>query len=97
MLNREQALDEARRQKAALETIGGWRRILFVVTGVFLVLAVFGLRQSGALFVLGAAAAVAAGLSSVTMFVVNLSIRNGHRNVERILASLKTEEGSVTT
>lgn len=97
MLDRERALDEARKQKAALETIGGWRRILFVVTGVLLVLAVFALRQSGGLFVLGIAAAAAAVLSCIAMFVVNLSIRNGHRNVERILASLKTEEGSVTT
>ncbi len=95
MLNRERALDEARKQKAALETIGGWRRILFAVTGVLLVLAVFGLRQSGALFVLGIAAAVAAVLSCVAMLAVDLSIRNGSRNVERILDSLRSQEGSV--
>ena len=90
MLNREQALDEARKQKAALETIGGWRRILFIFTSVLLVLAVVGVRQSGVLFVLGVVAAVAAAISCITMFVVNLSIRNGHRNVERILASLNS-------
>ena len=96
MLNREQALDEARKQKAALETIGGWRRVLFIATATLLVLAVFGLQQSGVLFVLGVAAAIAAAISCMTMFVVNLSIRNGHRNVERILASLQTQERSVT-
>ena len=94
MLNRDQALDEARKQKAALETIGGWRRILFIVTSVLLVLAVFGVQQSGVLFVLGIVAAVAAVISCITMFVVNLSIRNGHRNVERILASLNSQERS---
>ena len=97
MLNRERALDEARKQKAALETIGGWRRILFIVTSALLVLAVFGLRQSGVLFVLGIVAAVAAAISCITMFVVNLSIRNGHRNVERILASLNSQERSATS
>ena len=97
MLNREQALDEARKQKAALETIGGWRRTLFIATATLLVLAVFGLKQSGVLFVLGVAAAVAAAVSCIAMFVVNLSIRNGHRNVERILASLKTKEGSAVS
>ena len=97
MLNREQALDEARKQKAALETIGGWRRILFIVTSALLVLAVFGLRQSGVFFVLGIAAAVAAAISCITMFVVNLSIRNGHRNVERILASLNSQERSAAS
>ena len=30
MLNKEQAIDEARKQKAALKTIGGWRRGLFI-------------------------------------------------------------------
>lgn len=90
MLSREQALDEARKQKAALKTIGGWRRVLFLVTSTLLVLAVFGLRQSGVLFVLGIVAAVAAAISCITMFVVNLSIRNGHRNVERILTSLQS-------
>ncbi len=97
MLSREQALDEARKQKAALDTIGSWRRALFIATGTLLILAVFGLRQSGVLFVLGIAAAVAAVLSCIAMFVVNLSIRNGHRNVERILDSLKSQEGSVVS
>lgn len=95
MLSREQALDEARKQKAALKVIGGWRRVLFAATATLLVLAVFALRQSGVLFALGIAAAVAAVVSCIAMFVVNLSIRNGHRNVERILTSLQTQERSV--
>ena len=65
MLNREQALDEARKQKAALETIGSWRRGLFIAAATFLVLAVFGLRQSGVLFGLGVGAAVCAALSCI--------------------------------
>ncbi len=92
MLTREQALDEARKQKAALDTIGSWRRVLFIMSGTLLVLAVFGLRQSGWIFGLGIAAAIIAGLSCVLMFIVNLSIRNGHRNVERILESLQSQE-----
>ncbi len=92
MLSREQALDEARKQKAALETIGKWRRMLFIATSVLLVLAVFGLRQSGAFFILGVVSAVFTVLCCAAMFVVNLSIRNGHRNVERILDSLKLRE-----
>ena len=94
MLTREQALDEARRQKEALATIGTWRRVLFLVTSVFVVLAVFGLQSSGVVFGLGIAAVVAAVISGLTMFIVNLSIRNGHRNVERILDSLKPVEST---
>lgn len=89
MLNREQALDEAQRQKEALAKIGGWRRFLFVLTASLLVLAVFGIQSSGVLFGLGIAAAVATVVSFLLTCVVDLSIRNGHRNVERILKSLQ--------
>ena len=92
MLTREQAIDEARRQKEALTTIGTWRRVLFLVTSVFVVLAAFGIQGSGVIFGLGIAAAVIAAISCLAMFIVNLSIRNGHRNVERILDSLKPAE-----
>jgi len=50
--------------------------------------AVFGLKNSGA-FVLGVITAAAAAVSFLLMCVVALSIRNGRRNVERILASLQ--------
>jgi len=89
MLSREQALDEARKQKEALARIGGWRRFLFLLTASLLAPAVFGLKSGGALFVLGVIAVIAAAVSFLLMCVVDLSIRNGHRNVERILDSLQ--------
>lgn len=89
MLNREQALDEARRQKEALAKIGGWRRFLFRLTASLLVLAVFGTPRGGALSALGVTAAIAAVVSFLLTCVVDLSIRNGRRNVERILDSLQ--------
>lgn len=89
MLNRELALDEARKQKEALAVIGGWRRILFLITASLAALAVFGFRMSG-WKALGAAAAAAAAVCFLLTCVVDLSIRNGRRNVERILDSLKS-------
>lgn len=93
MLTKRQALDEARRQKEALARIGAWRRNLFLCASLFLVLAVYGLRGSGALFALGVCGAALTIASVLSMLVVNLSIRNGRRNVERILESI----GSVQT
>lgn len=87
MLNRELALDEARKQKKALAEIGGWRRVLFLLTA-FLSAAAFGFFRSGRP-VLGVTAAVAAAVCFLLTCVVDLSIRNGRRNVERILDSLK--------
>ncbi len=89
MLTKKQALDEARKQKQALKALGGWRRNLFIAASIFLCLSVFGLQSHGAFFVLGVCAAVLGGLSVISMFIVNLSIRNGHRNVEKILDSLQ--------
>ena len=89
MLSRELALDEARKQKEALAVIGGWRRFLFLLTASLAALAVFGFRTEGWL-VLGIAAAIAGAVSLGLTFLVDLSIRNGHRNVEKILASLQS-------
>ena len=88
MLTKTQALDEAKRQKQALTSLGKWRRNLFVFTACILILAVFGLRSSGWVFDLGVAAAVVAGISFLLTLTVHLSIRNGVRNVEAILRTL---------
>ena len=86
-LTKTQAIEEAKLQKKALATMGTWRRVLFVLTTCLAVMAFFGI-QSGAT-VPGVIAAVLAGITLLLTFIVNLSIRNGHRNVEKILASLK--------
>lgn len=88
MLTREQALDEARRQKEALATIAKWRRVLFILTSCLLPVALYGLQGAGGRFVAGIIAAAAGVLCLIMAFIVNLSIRNGHRNVEKILDSL---------
>ena len=89
MLTRQQLLDEARQQKKALAMMGRWRNYLFILTTSSMVVAFFGLRNSGAAFVAGVAAVVFAVISFVLLLLVNLSIRNGHRNVERILDSIQ--------
>lgn len=90
MLTREQLLDEAQKQKQALSTMGVWRVWLFVVTCSLFGLSVFALRGGGWLFVLGVVLAVLAVLAFLLVLLVNLSIRNGHRNVEKILDSLQS-------
>lgn len=90
MLTKQELLDEAQKQKQALAVIGVWRNCLFVLTTLLLVLAFWGLRNNGAPFALGIAALILAVVCFVLLLLVNLSIRNGHRNVERILDSLKS-------
>jgi hypothetical protein len=89
MLTKEQLIDEAQKQKKALAMMGHWRSCLFVLTTTLMVLSAFGLRKSGAAFVLGVIAAIFAALCFAMLLLVNLSIRNGRRNVERLLDSLR--------
>lgn len=89
MLSRKLALDEARKQKEALAKIGGWRKSLFLTAASLAALAVFGFQMNGWL-VLGIAAAIAAAVCFLLTCVVDLSIRNGRRNVEKILDSLQS-------
>ena len=89
VLTKAQAIEEAKMQKKALATMGTWRLTLFVITTCFAVLAFFGIQTGAGWFVPGVIAAVLAGISLLLAFIVNLSIRNGHRNVEKILESLK--------
>ncbi len=89
ILSKAQAVEEAKLQKKALATLGTWRLALFILTTSLAVLAFFGIRTGGGWFVPGVAAAVLAGISLLLTLTVNLSIRNGHRNVEKILDSLK--------
>lgn len=89
VLTKKQAIEEARLQKKALATMGVWRSFLFLLTACLVFLAVFAIRTGGPWFVPGIVAAVLAGISLLLMLTVNLSIRNGNRNVEKILASLK--------
>lgn len=82
MLTKAQLLDEAQKQKNALAIMGRWRKWLFVLTTCFAVLAAFGLRRNLAL---GVTCVVLAVLCFLALLTVNLGIRNGHRNVERLL------------
>lgn len=86
MLTPKQALNEAQRQKQALQTIIGWRRVLFVLSACFVALAAWGFT-AGALPA-GIVGAVLGGIGMVLTLLVHLSIVRGEKNVEAILASL---------
>lgn len=91
-LTRKQALEEARMQKEALRTIGHWRSALYAMTAVFAVLAYAAFQAGSTWFFPGVGAAILGTVSFLLLVIVNLSIRNGNRNVEQILASLKEPE-----
>ena len=90
MLDKQELLDEARKQKQALAVIGVWRGWLFTLTTLFFILSVFALKSAGVIFILGVISAILTAVCLTLLLLVNLSIRNGHRNVEKMLDSLKS-------
>ncbi len=86
MLTPKQALNEAQRQKQALRTIIGWRRVLFVLSACFVALAAWGFTAG--MMPAGIVGTVLSCLGMVLTLLVHLSIVRGEKNVEAILATL---------
>ncbi|MGN0983480.1 MAG: hypothetical protein ACI4OI_01445, partial [Gemmiger sp.] len=74
-------------EKQALHIIGGWFRILFVLTACAVALAGWGF--STARLVPGIAGVVLALIGVALTFVVHLCMVRGKQNVEKILNSLE--------
>jgi len=87
MLTQQQAINEARREKQALHTIGHWFCILFLLTGCAVALAAWGFTTAHLLPGIAGAALAAAG-AGLTI-CVHLCMVRGKQNVEKILASLE--------
>ena len=90
-LSAGQLMQEAKRQSEALKMIGRWRTIGFVVAAVGAVLLYNGLTGAGrsiALIVLGTVV-VAVGMAAAIL--CDMGIRNGRRNVEKILDAAQGE------
>ena len=81
-LSSSQLMQEAKRQSEALKMIGRWRTIGFVVAAVGAVLLYNGLTEASrniSLIVLGTVIVMTAAI------LCDMGIRNGRRNVEKIL------------
>ena len=90
-LSAGQLMQEAKRQSEALKMIGRWRTIGFVVAAVGAVLLYNGLTGAGRsipLIVLGTVV-VAVGMAAAIL--CDMGIRNGRRNVEKILDAAQGE------
>ena len=90
-LSAGQLMQEAKRQSEALKMISRWRTIGFVVAAVGAVLLYNGLTGAGRsipLIVLGTVV-VAVGMAAAIL--CDMGIRNGRRNVEKILDAAQGE------
>ena len=84
-LSAGQLMQEAKQQSQALKTIGRWRTIGFVVAAVGAVLLYNGLTGAGRSIPLIAFGTVIVAAGMAAAILCDMGIRNGRRNVEKIL------------
>ena len=84
-LSAGQLMQEAKQQSQALKTIGRWRTIGFVVAAVGAVLLYNGLTGAGRSIPLIAIGTVIVAAGMAAAILCDMGIRNGRRNVEKIL------------
>ena len=90
-LSAGQLMQEAKRQSEALKMIGRWRTIGFVVAAVGAVLLYNGLTGGGRSIPLIVFGTVVVAIGMAAAILCDMGIRNGRRNVEKILDAAQRE------
>lgn len=84
-LSATELIEEAKRQSTALKMIGRWRTIGFIISAVGALLLYRGVSAGGGNLVLTVVGLVIAAGGLTAAVLCDLGIRNGRRNVEKIL------------
>ena len=90
-LSAARLMQEAKLQSQALKMIGRWRTIGFVAAAVGAVLLYNGLTGAGRNVPLTAFGTVVAAIGIAAAVLCDMGIRNGRRNVEKILDAAQGE------
>ena len=80
-----QMLDEANKQTKALSKLGKWLKNIKMISTIFFIISYWGLTGSDLRFVFGVMGLISTIVCIIFAIVVNLGIKNGKRNVEKIL------------
>lgn len=84
-ITKKQLLEEAEKQTKILKGLKVWLRNSISLSTIAMVIAYFGIRRSGVSFTFGLIGVIMAVLCIISAFLINLGIRNGKQNVEKIL------------
>lgn len=90
-MNKTTLLREAQQQKDALERLSHWMRNAMLLSSCSAVLAWWGLTGFGLRFACGVTGTALAIVGAVCAAIIGLGIRNGRRNVRRILCAAERE------
>lgn len=90
-MNKTALLHEAQQQKDALLQLSRWMRNAMLLSSCMAVLAWWGLMGSGLRFACGVTGIVLAIVGAICAAVIGLGIRNGNRNVSRLLQATQAD------
>lgn len=90
-LNKQELLEEARKQSEALQRIGRWRTYSMVLSAIGVAVAYMGFTGNAHRIAIGVTGIVLILIGLVFAVVCNLGIRTGRENVERILNAAEKE------
>ncbi|MDO5516884.1 MAG: hypothetical protein Q4F66_04970 [Clostridium sp.] len=85
--NKRVLLDEAEKQTKEVENLKKWLRNSIGFSTITMVIAYFGITGFGFRFICGVLGVVLTIFFICSAFIINLGIRNGRRNVEKILGT----------
>lgn len=83
--NKRILLDEAEKQAKEIENLKKWLRNSIAFSTITMVVAYFGITGFGFRFIFGVLGIILTLVFIVSALIINLGIRNGRRNVEKIL------------
>lgn len=90
-LNKKQLIREAEQQKNALKQLTRWMKYAMIFSSCAMVLTWWGLTGAGVQLALGIAGVVLTIVGILCAALIGLGVRNGRRNVERILQAAQTQ------
>lgn len=82
---KKQMMYESKMQIKMLKNLSNWSRNTMALSSIGVVMAYYGLSQSGIKFAFGIFGVVFAVICVIACLIINLGIRNGRRNVNHIL------------
>lgn len=88
-LNKKQLIREAEQQKNALKQLSRWVTYAMLFSSCMMVLTWWGFTGTGIRFILGGVGTFLMIAGIICAAIIGLGIRNGRRNVERILQAIE--------
>lgn len=91
-LEKDSLIVEAKMQTKALRKINGWKKLAIIVSTIGVAIAYAGFSTDPSRLFLGILGIFLALIGAAAAVIINLGLRNGRRNVEKIINVIENEK-----